>query len=84
MRTVISNWIIVIGILLGLYVGGYQLFLKSILLAHEAYVNGAFTIGTFLWTFVKCFFASPIGIMIVYLFHIISCFVFYGKKKDGE
>lgn len=69
---IISIIVFACGIIAGLYVGGWQLFIQPILEACEHFDAGTLTgviVGT---TVLKCVFASAVGSIIVYIGAIIA------------
>lgn len=75
MRRFIGILLMILGILGGLYVGGWCMFIQPILDACSAFDTGALTgviIGT---TVLKCIFASCVGTIIAYIGIIAGLFV---------
>ena len=65
MNKLIGNLLIILGILGGLYVGGWLMFIKPILYACRAFDEGILT-GTIVGiTILKCIFAGSVGTIIV-------------------
>ena len=77
MFKVIIGWIVLIGsIVLGLYVGGWVMFIQPIIEACKAFDAGTLTgliVGT---TVIKCIFASTIGGLIIWIGSAIATFLF--------
>ena len=59
-------WItIIIGIILGIYVGGWLLFIKPIVVACAAYDAGTLTGSMIGWTIIKCLVFVPIAAKVI-------------------
>ena len=59
-------WItIIIGIILGIYVGGWLLFIKPIVVACAAYDAGTLTGSMIGWTIIKCLVFAPIAAKVI-------------------
>ena len=71
MRTFIAIIIGLAGLLLGLYVGGWVLFVKPILLACKAFDAGMLTASIVGMTVIKCIFASVVGSLIAGVAYIV-------------
>ena len=73
----IIGWIVLIGsIVLGLYVGGWVMFIQPIIEACKAFDAGTLTgliVGT---TVLKCMFASAVCGIIVWIGSTIACVLF--------
>lgn len=84
MRRIIADMIFILAIMLGLYVGGYCMFISPILDAARAFDQGTLTGTIIVTTILKCFFAGTVGVAIVYVGAIISSFISYkgGMKKE--
>lgn len=67
--------LIILGIVGGLYVGGWLMFVKSILVACSAFDAGTLTGGLVGVTIVKCIFASAVGSIIFYTGYILGVLV---------
>lgn len=75
MRKILGVIIAITGIGLGLYVGGWLMFIKPIIACCMAFDAGALT-GTMVgWTVIKCIFASFIGSIIGYVGILIGATV---------
>lgn len=74
MKKIICNLIIIIGVVLGLYVGGWLMFIKPILDATKAFNKGTLTGLMIICTIIKCFFAELVGLFIAYVFCKIADF----------
>ena len=72
----VIGWIIFVGsIVLGLYVGGWVMFMQPIIEACKAFDAGTLTgliVGT---TVLKCVFASFVGLIIVYIGMVITTII---------
>jgi len=64
MKTILGIVLIIAGILGGLYVGGWLMFIQSIMQSCNAFDNHALTATIVGWTIVKCMFASFVGCVI--------------------
>ena len=73
----IIGWIIFIGsVVLGLYVGGWMMFVQPIIEACKAFDAGTLTgliVGT---TVLKCIFAGTVGVIIVWIGSAIATILF--------
>lgn len=75
MRKILGVIIAIAGIGLGLYVGGWLMFIKPIIACCMAFDAGVLT-GTIVgWTVIKCIFASFIGSIIGYVGILIGATV---------
>ena len=87
MIKVIIGWIgLIASIALGVYVGGWLMFIQPIIEACKAFDAGTLTglmVGT---TVLKCIFASTVGGLIVYIGAAISRVLFelYKKTRRGR
>jgi len=67
MKNFIGFLFIIVGIVGGLYIGGWMLFIQPIIEACQAFDTGTLT-GTIVGiTILKCFFASVVGSIIAYV-----------------
>lgn len=66
MRKVLAWLILLAGIIAGLYVGGYLMFIKAILIACHAFDIGSLTAVLVGKTIIKCVFASVAGGLIAF------------------
>lgn len=66
MRKVLAWLILLAGIIAGLYVGGYLMFIKAILIACHAFDIESLTAVLVGKTFIKCVFASTVGGLIAF------------------
>lgn len=66
MRKVLAWLILLAGIIVGLYVGGYLMFIKAILIACHAFDIGSLTAVLVGKTIIKCVFASVVGELIAF------------------
>lgn len=67
MKNFIGNLLVVAGIVGGLYVGGWMMFIQPIIEACKAFDAGVLT-GTIVGiTVLKCIFASMVGSIIAYV-----------------
>lgn len=72
MRQILALIVFIAGIVLGVYVGGWQMFIHPIIEACRHFDAGTLTgviIGT---TVLKCIFASVVGSLIIYVGAIIA------------
>lgn len=67
MKKLLGALLIVIGIVGGLYVGGWMLFIQPIIAACKAFDSGTLTGVLVGVTVLKCVFASCVGSIIAYL-----------------
>lgn len=67
MRNVVGFLVMIIGIIAGLYVGGWLMFIQPILEACQAFDTGTLTGVTVGITVLKCIFASAVGWFIAYV-----------------
>ena len=77
MKKTIGAIIIILGILGGLYVGAWMMFIQPIIELCKNFDTGTVTglmVGT---TILKCIFASPIGSIIVYVCNLIGASMIY-------
>ena len=77
MKKIIGALIIVIGIVIGLYIGGWIMFVQPIIQACMAFDAGVLTgviVGT---TILKCIFASCVGGIIAYIGVWIGSLIMY-------
>lgn len=59
-------WItIIVGIALGIYTGGWLLFIKPIIVACAAYDAGTLTGSMIGWTIIKCLVFAPIAAKVI-------------------
>ncbi len=75
MRGIIAIIIWVIGAILGLYVGGWLMFVKPIIACCAAFDAGTLTglmVGT---SILKCIFGSTVGGIIFLICHVISMLI---------
>lgn len=72
--------IMVSGVFSGLYIGGWLLFLKPILLTIAAFDTGILTGMIIFSTIIKCIFAGAVGTLIFYLLFWIG-FKIYSSGK---
>lgn len=81
MKKLFGVLFIIAGILGGLYVGGWLLFVQPIIDACKAFDSGTLT-GTIVgWTVVKCIFASVIGGLITWIGSVIGQLLLIGSVK---
>lgn len=66
MRKVLAWLILLAGIVGGLYVGAYLMFIKAILIAFHAFDIGSLTAVLVGKTIIKCVFASVVGGLIAF------------------
>lgn len=67
MKNVVSWIIVIIGVLAGLYVGGWILFIQPIIMTCKAFDAGTLTAVMVAVTVLKCLFASAVGYVIVWV-----------------
>jgi hypothetical protein len=72
MRTVIAFIVAAIFVLLGLYIGGWVLFIQPIIAACMAFDAGTLTATIVGWTVIKCVVAGFVGVTIA----AIGCALF--------
>ena len=77
MTKIICGWLVMIGsVVLGLYVGGWMMFIQPIIEACKAFDAGTLTgliVGV---TVLKCLFAGTISGLIIYVGSVISMILF--------
>ena len=67
MKNIIGNLLVVAGIIGGLYIGGWMMFITPIIEACKAFDAGTLTGAIVGITVLKCIFASAVGSVIAYL-----------------
>lgn len=72
MKNIIGNLIIIAGILCGLYVGGWLMFIQPIIEVCKAFDVGTLTGLMVGITVLKCIFASTVGGIIAYVGIVIG------------
>jgi hypothetical protein len=72
MKKIFGVLLIVLGIVGGLYVGGWLMFVKSILTACNAFDEGTLTGSLVAVTIIKCVFASSVGGVIAYIGYVLG------------
>lgn len=72
MRGVIAVIIWILGAVLGLYVGGWLMFIKPIIGCCVAFDAGTLTAMMVGMTVIKCFFGSTVGSLIFLVGHCIA------------
>ena len=72
MKKIIGVLLIIAGIVGGLYVGGWLMFIKPIIEACKAFDAGTLTGMTVGVTVLKCIFASFVGSIITYVGYLIG------------
>ena len=72
MRNIIGSLVLIAGIILGIYVGGYIMFVDPIIEACKHFDAGTLTGMVVGATVLKCIFASVVGWIIFYVGVIIS------------
>ena len=75
MKSTIAMIVFFIGCLLGLYVGGWMMFLKPIINAVTMYDAGILTGAIIFWTVIKCIFAGFVGTVIACIGLIIASII---------
>lgn len=78
MKTIIGYLIMIVGIVLGLYVGGWMMFISPIIEACKAFDAGTLTALKVGLTIIKCVFASTVGVIIAYIGLIVGNIVVIG------
>lgn len=73
--------LMIYGVFSGLYVGGWLMFLKPILIAITAYDAGTLTGKIVFSTVIKCIFASVTGFLIFYLLFWLGANIYYSVKS---
>ena len=64
-----------IGVILGLYVGGWLMFVKPILVAYALLDSGMLTGGILGLTIIKCLLASVVGWIVFYVTALIGTII---------
>lgn len=77
-RNFLGIILMIIGIILGLYVGGWWMFVVPIITCCEAYDVGVLTASMIGWSVIKCILAGFVGRFIYVVFASI------GKVVAGE
>ena len=72
MKEIIGTIIAIIFFLIGLYVGGYVMFIKSIMTACAAFDAGTLTGSLIGLTVIKCIFAGTVGAIIAWIGMVIN------------
>ena len=80
MKSLICHIVTYTGIILGIYVGGWQMFIKPILDAAKSFDAGTLTATMVAWTVIKCIFASGIGWGIAIIFATIASIIYDSKR----
>ena len=76
-------WItIIVGIVLGIYIGGWLLFIKPIIAVCAAYAAGTLTGSMIGWTIIKCLVFAPIAAKSNY--ERCDCRSYFGLISIGE
>lgn len=81
MRNVLGVLFIIAGILGGLYVGGWLMFITPIISACKALDGGILTATIVGWTVVKCVLASVVGSVIAYIGIAVGQLLLISKKR---
>ena len=72
------GWLVVIlGAILGIYIGGYLMFIKPIVECLTLFDMGILTGSKIGWTILKCFFAGTIGGLIFAIGYYIGLIFIY-------
>ena len=79
MKSFIGKLIIIISLLMGLYVGGWLMFIKPIIEMCKAFDAGTLTGLMIGITAIKCIFAATVGCIIYYI-GIFIVYLFTNKK----
>lgn len=72
MRIVLAILVLIIGVLLACYVGGWVLFIKPILAACAAFDAGTLTATVLGVTVIKCLLASAVASVIIAVAYVIA------------
>lgn len=76
------GWIVFsIGIILGIYVGGYLMFVRPIVDCLIAFDLGTLTGSMIGWTIAKCIFAGTASGVVIGIAYIITMILFHISKK---
>ena len=76
------GWIVFsIGIILGIYVGGYLMFIRPIIDCLIAFDLGTLTGSMIGWTIAKCIFAGTAGGVVIGIAYIITMILFHISEK---
>lgn len=75
MRNAIAILIFIVGILLAIYVGGWVLFIKPIMVACAAFDAGTLTASLVGMTVIKCLIATTVAGFIIFVSSTISAFL---------
>ena len=67
----IGTLVLIISIILGLYVGGWIMFIQPIINVAKAFDSGVLTGSMIITSIVKCIFASPVGGFIYFIGNLI-------------
>lgn len=82
MKNVVSWIIVIIGVLAGLYVGVWTLFIQSIIMACKAFDAGTLTAVMIGITVLKCLFAGAVCWLIIWISCVIAgLFQLSGGKR---
>lgn len=81
LKQITGATLMIYGVFSGLYVGGWLMFLKPILIAITAYDTGTLTGMIIFSTVIKCIFASAIGFLIFYLLFWLGANIYYSAKS---
>lgn len=72
MKKIIGILLIIIGVLLGLYLGLWQMFIGGIIAIANAFDNGSLTGTLIAWNIVKIILATPVGGTVFYILTVIG------------
>lgn len=72
MKKVLGITLIIIGVMLGLYLGLWQMFIGGILNIAKAFDNGTLTGTLIAWNIIKILLATPIGGTVFYILTAIG------------
>lgn len=72
MKNVIAVLVAIVGIILGIYMGGWILFIQPVIQVCKAFDAGTLTATMIGITIVKCIFAGAVGSVIAYIGILIA------------
>jgi len=75
MKTILGILLLIIGAIAGLYVGGWLMFIQSILDVCRAFDNQTLTATLIGWTIIKCVFAGFVGYLVFCIGYIPAMFL---------
>lgn len=74
-KTWIGVILFIVGIVTGFYVGGWLMFVKPIMDCCYAFDAGILKVSNVGMAIIKCVFATPIGVVIFWIFSIIAALI---------